>query len=56
MIKGVGIDILDIKRIKSIMEKFGEKFYEKILTEKEIAYCKSYKAVILRWNNQQIKE
>lgn len=44
MIKGVGIDIIDIKRIKSIMEKFGEKFYEKILTEKEIAYCKSYKA------------
>jgi holo-[acyl-carrier protein] synthase len=44
MIKGVGIDIIDIKRIKSIMEKFGEKFYEKILTEKEIEYCKSYKA------------
>jgi len=44
MIKGIGIDIIDIKRIKSIMEKFGEKFYEKILTEKEIAYCKSYKA------------
>ena len=44
MIKGVGIDIIDIKRIKSIMEKFGDKFYEKILTEKEIAYCKSFKA------------
>ncbi|HWQ82868.1 MAG TPA: holo-ACP synthase [Ignavibacteria bacterium] len=44
MIIGVGIDIIDIKRIKSIMEKFGDKFYEKILTEKEIAYCKSFKA------------
>ncbi len=36
MIKGIGIDIIDIKRIKSVIEKFGEKFYEKILTEKEI--------------------
>lgn len=44
MIKGIGTDIIDIKRIKSIMEKFGEKFYEKILTEKEIEYCKSFKA------------
>ncbi|MDD5363517.1 MAG: holo-ACP synthase [Ignavibacteria bacterium] len=44
MIIGIGIDIIDIKRIKSIIEKFGDKFYEKILTEKEIAYCKSYKA------------
>ena len=32
MIKGIGIDIIDIKRIKSVIEKFGEKFYEKILT------------------------
>ncbi len=44
MVKGIGIDIIDIKRVKSIMEKFGDKFYEKILTEKEIAYCKSFKA------------
>jgi holo-[acyl-carrier protein] synthase len=44
MIKGIGIDIIDIKRIKSMMEKFGDKFYERILTDKEIAYCKSYKA------------
>ena len=42
MIKGVGIDIIDIKRIKRIMEQFGDKFYEKILTEKEIEYCKSF--------------
>ena len=42
MILGVGIDIIDIKRIKSIIEKFGDRFFERILTEKEIAYCKSY--------------
>lgn len=42
MILGVGIDIIDIKRIKSIIEKFGDRFFERILTEKEIAYCKSF--------------
>jgi holo-[acyl-carrier protein] synthase len=42
MLKGVGIDIIDIKRVKRIMEQFGDRFFEKILTEKEIAYCKSF--------------
>jgi len=44
MIKGIGIDIIEIKRIKGVIEKFGEKFYERILTDKEIEYCKSFKA------------
>ena len=42
MVKGIGIDIIDIKRIKRIIEQFGDRFFEKILTEKEIAYCKSF--------------
>jgi holo-[acyl-carrier protein] synthase len=42
MIRGIGIDIIDIKRIKRIMEQFGDRFFEKILTEKEINYCKSF--------------
>jgi len=42
MIKGVGIDIIEIKRIKGVMEKFGERFFNRILTEKEIEYCKKF--------------
>ena len=42
MVIGVGIDIIDIKRIKSIIEKFGDRFFDRILTEKEIVYCKSF--------------
>ena len=42
MIKGVGIDIIDIKRIKKIIERYGDRFYTRILTEKEIEYCKSF--------------
>ena len=42
MIRGIGIDIIEIKRIKRVMENYGDKFFERILTEKEIAYCKSF--------------
>jgi len=42
MIKGIGIDIIDIKRIRNISEKFGEKFFQRIFTDNEINYCKSY--------------
>ncbi|MGB9697243.1 MAG: holo-ACP synthase [Ignavibacteria bacterium] len=42
MIKGIGIDIIDIKRIKTVIEKYGERFFERILTEEEIKYCKSF--------------
>jgi holo-[acyl-carrier protein] synthase len=44
MIKGVGIDIIEVKRIRDIMVKYGDKFFTRILTDSEIAYCKSYKA------------
>lgn len=42
MVKGLGIDIIDIKRIKRLIEEYGERFFQRILTEKEIAYCKTF--------------
>jgi holo-[acyl-carrier protein] synthase len=42
MILGLGIDIIDIKRIKRLIEEYGERFFKRILTEKEIEYCKSF--------------
>lgn len=42
MSKGLGIDIIEVKRIKNIIEKYGEKFFNRILTENEIKYCKSF--------------
>lgn len=41
MIIGVGIDIVDISRITSLLQKFGNHFVNKIFTPKEIAFCKS---------------
>src|SRR5437667_1973282 len=42
MIKGIGIDIIEVKRIKNLMEKYGDKFFHRILTDNEISYCKSF--------------
>ncbi len=36
MIVGLGIDITELDRIKSSLEKFGERFMNTFLTEKEI--------------------
>lgn len=45
MIKGIGIDIIEIDRVKKAVEKYGESFLEKVFTEKEIKYCRNRKAL-----------
>jgi holo-[acyl-carrier protein] synthase len=45
MIKGIGIDIIEIDRIKEAAEKYGDSFLEKIFTAREIKYCRNHKAV-----------
>jgi holo-[acyl-carrier protein] synthase len=39
MIKGIGIDILEIQRIQQSVDAFGNDFLEKIFTPEEIRYC-----------------
>ncbi|MDI6752026.1 MAG: holo-ACP synthase [bacterium] len=38
-ILGIGIDSVDIARIKEACEKWGEKFLQKVFTDKELLYC-----------------
>ncbi len=35
-IKGIGIDIISIKRMKEMVAKYGDRFLNRIFTEKEI--------------------
>jgi len=43
MIKGIGIDIIEVKRIKKIMEgSSADRFFQRILTDTEIEYCKKF--------------
>jgi holo-[acyl-carrier protein] synthase len=43
MILGTGIDIIEVARIASSYEKFGERFVNRILLPDEITYCLSHK-------------
>ena len=43
MIFGIGIDIIEIERIRKSIEKFEDIFLNKIYTESELKYCLSKK-------------
>ena len=44
MIKGIGIDIIEIERVKKAIDRYRENFLERVYTEKELEYCRSHKA------------
>ena len=39
MVKGIGIDIIEIERIKKAVAKSGDKFLKKVFTDHELTYC-----------------
>ena len=39
MIFGIGIDIIEIERIQQSVEKFNDRFLNKIFTKGELEYC-----------------
>jgi len=43
MVKGIGIDIVEIDRIKEAVAKYGNKFLNKVFTVRELSYCSSRK-------------
>lgn len=45
MLKGIGIDIIEIDRVKAAVKQFSNKFLERIFTEREIEYCSKKKAL-----------
>lgn len=40
---GIGIDVVEVSRIKSSLDEFGEKFLTRIFTECEREYCQKQK-------------
>ncbi len=44
MILGIGIDIIEVKRVEKLLEKRGESFLNRVFLPEEIEYCreKSY--------------
>ncbi len=43
MIVGIGVDIVETLRIQESLEKHGERFYKRLYTAGEIAYCERFK-------------
>jgi holo-[acyl-carrier protein] synthase len=41
MIHGIGIDLVQISRIESAAERWGDRFLERVFTKSEFAYCQS---------------
>jgi len=39
MIKGVGVDIIEVARVRDTVVQWGNRFLEKVFTEVEIQYC-----------------
>lgn len=41
MIQGIGVDVVDVERMKSILAEQGAAFVERVFTDIEVAYCRS---------------
>ena len=42
-IVGIGMDATDLPRIAAVMERYGDRFLSRILTDEELAYCRRRK-------------
>ena len=40
-IKGIGVDVVDVKRMKGVLEKQKEYFLNKVFSDMEVTYCKT---------------
>ncbi len=52
MIYGIGTDICDVRRIRASLERHGERFAEKILSDAELATWRSRSA---RWPERGVR-
>jgi len=43
-IQGIGIDVIDMQRIRKTIDEMGDSFLRKLFTEAEVLYCRSKKA------------
>ena len=49
MILGIGVDVIEVKRIAEAIERHGDHFLRRIFTEKEVEYCRSKRAAPLHF-------
>jgi holo-[acyl-carrier protein] synthase len=42
-ILGIGVDVVDVQRMKEVLEKQGKVFLDKVFSDMEVTYCKTRK-------------
>ncbi len=42
-ILGIGVDVVDVQRMKDVLEKKGKVFLDKVFSDMEVTYCKTRK-------------
>jgi holo-[acyl-carrier protein] synthase len=40
MIYGIGVDLVKVARIERVLERYGDRFLERVFRAREIAYCR----------------
>jgi holo-[acyl-carrier protein] synthase len=40
MIYGIGVDLVKVARIERVLARYGDRFLDRVFTEREIAYCR----------------
>jgi len=43
MIVGTGVDIMETSRVEEALQKYGERFFKRVWTPAEIAYCQKFR-------------
>lgn len=49
MISGIGIDLIEVRRIREAIAKYGDRFLNRIYTKVEIEYCSTKKSAELHY-------
>ena len=52
MIIGIGVDLVDCRRIERLLKKFGQRFTEKIFTVNERSYADNSPSPLLAYTNR----
>jgi holo-[acyl-carrier protein] synthase len=40
MIYGIGVDLVKVARIERVLARYGDRFLDRVFTDREIAYCR----------------
>lgn len=44
MTKGIGVDVVEIRRMREMIRKYGDRFLQKVFTPSEIVFCEKMAA------------